>query len=35
MLLKKEKLLQKGNHEELLNNSEIYKNFYQKQLRKD
>jgi len=29
------KIVAKGNHEELLQKSEIYKNFYEKQLRKD
>ena len=28
-------VLDKGNHNELINNSKIYKNFYEKQLRKD
>ena len=29
------KIVADGNHENLLKNSEIYKNFYEKQLRKD
>ena len=29
------KIVAAGNHENLLKNSEIYKNFYEKQLRKD
>ena len=29
------KIVADGNHEHLLRNSEIYKNFYEKQLRKD
>ena len=29
------KIIADGNHQELLNSSEIYKNFYDKQLRKD
>jgi len=29
------KIVAKGNHQELLQKSEIYKNFYEKQLRKD
>ena len=28
-------ILDHGNHKELINNSKIYKNFYEKQLRKD
>ena len=28
-------IVEKGNHEELLQKSKIYKNFYDKQLRKD
>ena len=28
-------VIAEGNHENLLSNSEIYKNFYDKQLRKD
>ena len=29
------KVVDQGDHESLLNNSKIYKNFYEKQLRKD
>ncbi len=29
------KIIAEGNHEELLQNSDTYKNFYEKQLRKD
>ena len=29
------KIVGEGKHEELLNNSSIYKNFYDKQIRKD
>ena len=34
-VIEKGKLIGEGNHNELLNTSEIYKNFYQKQLSKD
>ena len=34
MLLIKEKLLVKENMNDLLNSSEIYKNFYEKQIKK-
>ena len=29
------KVVEQGNHKELLTKSEIYKNFYEKQIRKD
>ncbi len=34
-VLEKGKVIANGKHEELVNNSEVYKNFYEKQLRKD
>ena len=34
-VLEKGKIISSGKHNELVKNSEIYKNFYEKQLRKD
>ena len=34
-VLEKGKVIASGRHEELVKNSPVYKNFYEKQLRKD